>query len=492
MKRILNAIALVTALVFMPLTAQAQITVPNTLQAGAVIRAAELNTNFTAIADKALNRITGGSIEGNITLTDNVTFDGIDISDFLLSTGEVRGGTLGTVSSPTFSTTGDSNTGMYFPALDQIGLSLGGTQRLLLNSSGLTIFGVNIINSSGQIPAISSTYFTSLDGSALTALNASNISSGTLGDARLSSNVPLKDAASNAFTGNMTVGGTLGVTGTTTVGTINATTLTTTNFQLGTSTTSGFVLTADASGVGTWQSPGVATGAVPSGAIMMFDAACPSTYTRVTAWDNKFVRGGATYSATGGGSDTHTHTVDPAAVTSAAGGSHDHGAATGSGGSHSHTTDIGSTATSTDGSHTHDAGTFDTNFTGGHTHSGTTDNGGDHSHGLSGSTVSRETGSFNTSFLTSYSTDSAGTHNHSFTTSSGGDHEHSITGSTGSGGSHSHSVDPASTSSSTDGSHTHSITAAADHTHSVDVASTSTAAGANVPAYVQVVFCKKD
>lgn len=43
--------------------------------------------------------------------------------------------------------------------------------------------------------------------------NASNLTSGTVADARLSINVPLLNAASNAFSGNMTVGGTLGVTG---------------------------------------------------------------------------------------------------------------------------------------------------------------------------------------------------------------------------------------------------------------------------------------
>lgn len=42
------------------------------------------------------------------------------------------------------------------------------------------------------------------DGSALTSLNASNVSSGTLADARLSSNVPLKDAVGNVFTGSIT------------------------------------------------------------------------------------------------------------------------------------------------------------------------------------------------------------------------------------------------------------------------------------------------
>lgn len=43
--------------------------------------------------------------------------------------------------------------------------------------------------------------------------SAGDLSSGTLDDQRLSSNVPLKDAATNAFTQNMTIGGTLDVTG---------------------------------------------------------------------------------------------------------------------------------------------------------------------------------------------------------------------------------------------------------------------------------------
>ncbi len=45
---------------------------------------------------------------------------------------------------------------------------------------------------------------------------------------------------------------------------------------------------------------------IPAGAILVFDAACPSGWTRVSAFDGKFVRGAAAYGATGG-ADTHTH-----------------------------------------------------------------------------------------------------------------------------------------------------------------------------------------
>lgn len=46
---------------------------------------------------------------------------------------------------------------------------------------------------------------------------------------------------------------------------------------------------------------------MPSGLILMFDSACPTGWTRVSAWDNKFVRGAAAYGGTGGAA-THTHT----------------------------------------------------------------------------------------------------------------------------------------------------------------------------------------
>ncbi len=45
---------------------------------------------------------------------------------------------------------------------------------------------------------------------------------------------------------------------------------------------------------------------VVSGLIAIFDAACPTGWTRVSAWDSKMIRGAASYGGSGG-SDTHTH-----------------------------------------------------------------------------------------------------------------------------------------------------------------------------------------
>lgn len=470
MKRVFIALLLLAS----SATLQAQITIPNTLTAGQVIRASELNTNFSALGEKALNRITGGAIEGNITLTSNITIDGVDISDFLLSTGEVLSQTLGTVTAPAHSFSTDANTGLYSPGADQVALTLGGTQRLLLNSSGLTVFGVNIINSSGLIPAISSTYFASLSGANLTSLNASNISSGTLADGRLSSNVPLLDAATNTFTGNLvavngTLSGTLGVTGTSTLGAVNAAATAVTTLRVGTTATAGNVLTADTSGNATWQAPGVASGAVPTGMIALFDTSCPATWTRFSALDDKFPRGGPTYAA-GGGSDTHAHSVDPASVTS------------GSDGAHAHTIDPINYTVTAGGAHTHSFSSGATTSTdGSHTHTGTTDSGGSHTHTLS-SAGGLQSGSDVTGAQNS-PTDSSGSHTHTFTT--------------GSGGSHSHTVSLPSTASSS--THTHDLDilpfdsgGVGPHTHTVDVASTNSSTTSNVPAYVQMVFCKKD
>jgi hypothetical protein len=48
---------------------------------------------------------------------------------------------------------------------------------------------------------------------------------------------------------------------------------------------------------------------VPAGLIAIFDAACPAGWTRVAAFDNKFLRGAAAYGGTGGAA-THTHTYN--------------------------------------------------------------------------------------------------------------------------------------------------------------------------------------
>lgn len=48
---------------------------------------------------------------------------------------------------------------------------------------------------------------------------------------------------------------------------------------------------------------------LPSGFIAMFDTTCPSGWTRETAFDGKFIRGAASYGATGG-TASHSHSYE--------------------------------------------------------------------------------------------------------------------------------------------------------------------------------------
>ncbi len=194
----------------------------------------------------------------NIPLTGSTQNAGINIS------GDIKAGAtfqaaqtllpLGTVAAPTYTFVGDTNTGFYSPAVDQIGITTGGAQRFLVNGSGATVATgqLTLPVGSAAVPAMTFAGDTNTgifhnaadtlnlatngvsrlavdsagavtvpgnltvsgsltatfagDGSLLTNLNAGNIATGTLNDARLSSNIPRLNAA-NAFTGNNTLSG---------------------------------------------------------------------------------------------------------------------------------------------------------------------------------------------------------------------------------------------------------------------------------------------
>jgi hypothetical protein len=55
----------------------------------------------------------------------------------------------GTAAAPSISVTGDTNTGIYFPGADQVAISTGGTQRVLVDASGVTTLAVNPVLTSG-------------------------------------------------------------------------------------------------------------------------------------------------------------------------------------------------------------------------------------------------------------------------------------------------------------------------------------------------------
>jgi hypothetical protein len=111
-------------------------------------------------SDNASNLLTGtvpdARIAGSYTGMTNLTGSGtVDFAKF-------AGVGTDTAAAPSYTWTGDTNTGMYSPAADQIAFSTGGVQRLLINSLGLTAVGTE-----------------------LTALDATNITLGTIAAARV-------------------------------------------------------------------------------------------------------------------------------------------------------------------------------------------------------------------------------------------------------------------------------------------------------------------
>lgn len=129
----------------------AQITTPHVFITSVPV--SQLNTNFSTLGSGALNRA-GGTITGNITVNSGVTIDGVDISAQLSGTG-----------TPTFA--GVTITGTGASALDVAGGINAGTGN------------VGIVDSTGKIPALTSTYVSNLSGANLTNLSFSQLTTTT-------------------------------------------------------------------------------------------------------------------------------------------------------------------------------------------------------------------------------------------------------------------------------------------------------------------------
>ena len=85
-------------------------------------------------------------ISCNGVLAGDFTTTGLDVVGAVTATTSIDATTIvssgdGTNSAPTHSFSSDTNTGMYRAGANSLGLTAGGTQRLLLNSSGATVTG---------------------------------------------------------------------------------------------------------------------------------------------------------------------------------------------------------------------------------------------------------------------------------------------------------------------------------------------------------------
>lgn len=75
----------------------------------------------------------------------NITIDGI------LSLAD------GTNSAPSLTNTGDTNTGLYFPAADEVGLTVGGTQRLNVSATGVDVTGALEVTTTALVTGVLTT-----------------------------------------------------------------------------------------------------------------------------------------------------------------------------------------------------------------------------------------------------------------------------------------------------------------------------------------------
>ena len=201
----MKKLCLTLLLVLVPSSTSAQITITNTFSAGQIITAAAMNTNFaTDLGAEALNR-TGGTITGTIVVSTDVTIDGVDIGDYLAT--NVLAQDSGAAGDPSFSWVGDPDNGMFLGGTNIVDFATAGSARMRIAADGtvainstaadaLDIAGgldigsgnVSLVGTDGKLEGpLSTTIIDNLSGVNLTALNASELTSGTVAVARMGS-----------------------------------------------------------------------------------------------------------------------------------------------------------------------------------------------------------------------------------------------------------------------------------------------------------------
>lgn len=220
-------------------------------------------------------------------------------------------GSMATQANTNVNITGGTITGITFSATNitsgEIALARGGTGASLALGGNGTVLGSNgsavVFMAGTSIAALSATNLTTgtipdarfpatlpaASGINLTALNASNIASGNLGIARLPTSGTWTLAGTLTIGGDgIVIGGATG--GNKGVGTINAEKL--------------YIN-------GTEVSTGGGGGSVPAGTVMIYDGtSCPTGWTRWAALDDRMPVGKATGIGTLGGQVSHYHGVD--------------------------------------------------------------------------------------------------------------------------------------------------------------------------------------
>lgn len=151
----------------------------------------DTNTGLYSSGADSVSTVTGGTVRTTFNST------GTTVNNGVLAV------PTGSAAAPSITFTGDTNTGIYRSAADQINLTTNGVSRMMISSTGTVVIPYTLQANGGIIGTMSGTI--SGDGSGLTNLNASNLASGTVPDGRISGTYTTAvtfNNASNSFTGS--------------------------------------------------------------------------------------------------------------------------------------------------------------------------------------------------------------------------------------------------------------------------------------------------
>ena len=122
--------------------------VPNIFgSATAAIPLSQLDTNF---ATPVTIGNTAVQLGNTVTSFGNVTLTNVTISSGNVTVTSPAIFPAGTAALPAITTTGDTNTGIFFPAADTIAFSEGGAEAARIDSSGNFCLGTNSVLTSGK------------------------------------------------------------------------------------------------------------------------------------------------------------------------------------------------------------------------------------------------------------------------------------------------------------------------------------------------------
>tara|TARA_R110001583_G_scaffold2947_5_gene20019 strand:+ start:1797 stop:2783 length:987 start_codon:yes stop_codon:yes gene_type:complete len=76
----------------------------------------------------------------------------------------------GSVSAPSITNTGDTNTGIFFSAADKVNVTTGGTERIEIDSAGLAVVGA--VAATGAVSGTTGTFSSTMQGTTITATTA--------------------------------------------------------------------------------------------------------------------------------------------------------------------------------------------------------------------------------------------------------------------------------------------------------------------------------